>query len=803
MEARRAPVARLGIAAALLAAACYEPPVAPCTIRCTTTCPGDLTCEVGWCTTADQICPDGGGPLPSMSQVATAGGAACAIDVDGGLWCWGDNRSGQLGLGDLEPRHRPVEVDAGPGWTAVDLGNTHGCGVRAGQLLCWGSNRDGQVGVPGQASYATPTPVAPVGADWTAVALGDDHTCGLAGGALYCWGGNQAGELGTGELDQDELVPRRVGTASDWTAIATWRHSCGLRGQGDAAALYCWGPNQNRQLGIDGAGAEIPAPTDPVDLSAVATAAPASVSVGGRHTCAVLQDTSAFCWGDGNQGALGQEDSASPNQGPPQRVSVDNTGWQQIAVGDAMACGLRSGALACWGSSDSGGLAQGFMYSFSAFFQHAERLDTLDVASTPQRYDSFVADERSAGCGIQAGVLACWGDNHYGLAGQGAATRRDTPGEVERLGGQPWTELSLGDAHACARAGAEFRCWGSDEFGQTSNDRRGGESWDCTGPLCDVPAPAPLTTLPLGAAPTAVVAGAHHSCALHGGQISCWGRALEGQLGTVDVGDDVFQLARPQGAPWTAVRAAGAATCGQAGTVGWSCVGLADYSSGGADIDLAGVVFPADLRALTSAWTTVCTLVESDAFLRCLGDNRLGQYGALIPDAQALVSTGNEFTAAALGLDHGCGVDVAGGVRCWGRGEYRETGELDPPPNDDVAEVPVVVTGAGAPLAGCSRVTAGYYHSCALCAGEVSCWGDNRFGQRGQGLTATDDPTPFAEVVARPAGVEWVDLRAGGTVTCGLSSDGRVFCWGLGVRGELGHGAFTAVRPLPITEAGL
>ncbi|CAM9143593.1 unnamed protein product, partial [Ectocarpus sp. 6 AP-2014] len=147
---------------------------------------------------------------------------ACAILMGGSVKCWGDNRSGQLGLGHVDTiGDDPFEmgddlpyVDLGAGNTAtsLSLGESHTCAIlEDGSTRCWGKGFAGQLG-RGE-YYCRGKYVGEMGAGLAAVDLGTnttasflaagaDFTCaGLEDGSVKCWGLNELGALGLGDTD--------------------------------------------------------------------------------------------------------------------------------------------------------------------------------------------------------------------------------------------------------------------------------------------------------------------------------------------------------------------------------------------------------------------------------------------------------------------------------------------------------------------------------------------------------------------------------------------------------------------------
>jgi alpha-tubulin suppressor-like RCC1 family protein len=153
--------------------------------------------------------------LPSAvmsGSIVTAGNRhTCAIDASGIASCWGDNTSGQLGIGDPTPiAPQPTPVAGSSHWLSLALGVTHTCGIATDHSLwCWGDDARGQLGDDASLAQGAPVRVG-AGTDWMQVTAGATHTCALqTGGALWCWGDNTSGQLGLGTSNEGTpvLVP--------------------------------------------------------------------------------------------------------------------------------------------------------------------------------------------------------------------------------------------------------------------------------------------------------------------------------------------------------------------------------------------------------------------------------------------------------------------------------------------------------------------------------------------------------------------------------------------------------------------
>lgn len=198
---------------------------------------------------------DGLSPAPVASasrfrEVSAGQGHTCAIATDGGLWCWGRNTSGELGLGPGAPIQvrTPTRVGSDTDWARVACGQGHTCGVREdGTLWCWGDDFAGQVGIALGTRFLEPTRV---GSDvgWASVSTYVFQTCGVrTDGTLWCWGRNVEGQLGTGDT-RDRGEPTRVDDRDDWARVsAGWFHTCAQRRDG---SVWCTGENGDGRIGV-------------------------------------------------------------------------------------------------------------------------------------------------------------------------------------------------------------------------------------------------------------------------------------------------------------------------------------------------------------------------------------------------------------------------------------------------------------------------------------------------------------------------------------------------------------------------
>jgi alpha-tubulin suppressor-like RCC1 family protein len=303
---------------------------------------------------------DTSGPVPisglgkSVTQIAAgSAGTICALLSDGGIWCWG-MISNAAGVSDRQPV--PSQVAGLPAAVEVAAGAVHACGRLAdGSVWCWGRNDDGELG-NGTSSFFEPLPTqVKLGQPAVEVASSNVHSCArLADGTLWCWGANNFGQLGDGsELTSPTPVQvAALGNDVRQVSPGSALHTCARLEDGTA---WCWGANDSGQLG-NGTSVSSPLPVQVAGLSNVV-----HVSAGDTHTCACTSDGAVWCWGWNGSGQLGSSTADfGQDTTTPVRAAAPGTVFVEVSAGPDSTCARADdGAVWCWGSRNNGLQADG------------------------------------------------------------------------------------------------------------------------------------------------------------------------------------------------------------------------------------------------------------------------------------------------------------------------------------------------------------------------------------------------------------------------------------------------------------
>ncbi|MFO1134963.1 MAG: hypothetical protein U1E30_07250 [Rhodoblastus sp.] len=157
---------------------------------------------------------------------------------------------------------------------------------------------------------------------------------------------------------------------------------------------------------------------------------------------------------------------------------------------------------------------------------------------------------------------------------------------------------------------------------------------------------------------------------------------------------------------------------------------------------------------------------------------------------------------AASDNSHACALDVDGKVQCWGLNVYGNLG--DGTLTQRATPTAVLTSGA---LAGKTvvRIATGQTHTCAATSdGGAYCWGSNDNGQLGDGTLSNRTSPVAVSTSGALAGKKVVQIAAGGSYTCALTSEGRVYCWGYNGYGNLGDGTTTQnSAPVAVSISGV
>jgi alpha-tubulin suppressor-like RCC1 family protein len=325
-------------------------------------------------------------------------GIKCAITTMGALECWGDSSASGVGFGNIDAVWAPTRLGTDT-WSTIASGLSNGspvtCGVHGGNLSCWGDNTTGELGIGSLASpQLAPAAVTGSVSGWTSVSA-SDHTCAITtAGALYCWGSNATGESGTGTASATPTTAPGSPITGQWLAVAASTANngagasmtCAIRGD---HTLWCWGiydyPNMTEhdaptQVGTDS------------DWATIATT--------GYETCGVKLGGELFCWGlylgDGTQ-------NTSPT---PVRVGTDSD-WKSVSTAAELCAIKTTGTLWCWGNEFGSTLGNGYVRYDAATQQAPTVLTPTQIGSDS---DWTQASAGGDTCAVKTdGSLWCWG----------------------------------------------------------------------------------------------------------------------------------------------------------------------------------------------------------------------------------------------------------------------------------------------------------------------------------------------------------------------------------------------------------
>ncbi|MCH9685241.1 MAG: hypothetical protein K0V04_27645 [Deltaproteobacteria bacterium] len=379
---------------------------------------------------------------------------SCGVQMDGTLWCWGRNTYGQIGDGAVGPlynRLSPTAV-AGDTWIDVYAGGDHTCALDSeGGLWCWGNGGDGQLGIEGIDFSSTPVPVAgPPPLRELARGGASSTTCAVANDdSLWCWGENSDGAAGVGQFDEVPLPTEVFLNDPIDHVFAGPRTTCAVSNDG---RLWCWGSGSDGQLGDRDTTLGNFSHT-PVEITGHTWD---HVVTGFRHVCGQTDEGQTLCWGANDAGQVG-DGTSGPDNGRLEPTAVGSWGggpvaddWATGSVGGTHSCGLRlDGSLWCWGRRTEGQLGNGDATEDCSPANPAGCSFTTPVATQPPTSGAWV-EAVPGGLHTCArrddGTLWCWGADNAGQLGH-ISFDGTVPFQVGAA--SDWTAIDLANATTC------------------------------------------------------------------------------------------------------------------------------------------------------------------------------------------------------------------------------------------------------------------------------------------------------------------------------------------------------------------
>lgn len=687
----------------------------------------------------------------TAKAVSAAGYSTCAILDNDTLKCWGDNSSGNLGYDSTASKGNSVgsmaalaAVNLGSGRTAktVKLSQYYTCAILDNDnMKCWG---DGGAGNLGYDSTATKGAAGGDMAALAAINLGTSRTAlsiGIGGGqtcaildddTLKCWGGGSNGQRGSDSVTS-------VGTSGGQMAalgtvnLGTGRTAVSVKGGSyhtcvllDNATMKCFGNNNYGQLGYNngtqmGSSSGQMAVLGTVNLGSGRT--PLSIAAGKNHTCAVLDNNTAKCWGDYASGQLGYGNNngagiaASMSSMTKVNLGASRTA-KMSALGEYFACAiLDDDKLKCWGRNHNGQLGYDSTTNLGSTVGDMSGLASVNLG-TGRTAKSVSAGAAHTCALLDNNTVKCWGvNNFFGQLGYDDTTIRGNSGgsmaalAAVNLGtGRTAKGISCGGYHTCALLDNDkIKCWGQGSSGQLGYDSTA--HWgEASGDM------AALAYVNLGTGRTAksVVAGEVSTCAiLDTDELKCWGNNSSGQLGQ----DSTSTLGALSG-DMAALNPINLGTGRTAKSVGVGSI-------------------------------HVCALLDTND-VKCWGGAAYGQTGynttisrgnssgSMAALSTVDLGTGRTAISLTVGRYHTCVVRDDNTTKCWGGGSWGSAGQDTTVANNSAGNAHTLFGPIN--MGPTTAVYSGTYAlgTCAsLTNSDLMCWGSNDYGALGSENSVT------------------------------------------------------------------
>jgi len=336
------------------------------------------------------------------------------------------------------------------------------------RAVCWGANDMGQLGqgntniINAMVNITLLSLEEPVD-----IAVGEHHTCVVTSdGTIECWGQNDFGQLGRGfkcpygsyangcNGDFAVTLPGLVTNSSEFGFVQVSvgdTHTCGLLANGTA---MCWGSNADGQLGV-GNTVDRFVPTFTVMPE---SASFTQIDLGKAHSCATNYSGELFCWGRNSFGQLG--DGTINNRMMPTMANLP-TGFSVMSVsaGGDHSCVVFNGSQpACWGRNAQGQLGDGTLLG---------KLEPRLISNTAWSGVSSITAGEEQTCAVTlVGEVWCWGQSRVGMFSQ-TTSIVTSPVQVDTQNSIGASSVAVGEQHICiSTIRWTMMCTGDNQAGQ-------------------------------------------------------------------------------------------------------------------------------------------------------------------------------------------------------------------------------------------------------------------------------------------------------------------------------------------------
>jgi len=325
-----------------------------------------------------------------------------------------------------------------------------------------------------------------------------------------------------------------------------------------------------------------------------------------------------------------------------------------------------------------------------------------------------------------------------------------------------WSIISTNGDTSCGLYLGTAYCWGANDYGQYGSG---------SATTSNLPTAISTSGVLAGKTIDDISVGVYNAC-VHTteSKIYCAGGGSRGQLGNGSIADSTVMVAPT----------------------------------------MTGVLSGKTINKISLGSNYMCA-IASDSKAYCWGIGSSGQIGnnttttnntTPVAVTATGVLSGKTITDISSGYSNVCALDSTGKAYCWGQGGQGQLG------NGSIANslLPVAVTSSGT-LAGKTliKIYSGLNNACAIDTdGALYCWGQNQYGQLGNGLTANLTTPTLVPMTGLLSGKTILDVSPGNYHTCVIASDNQIYCWGHNTSGQLGNGSTTdSLSPVAVDVLGV